>query len=226
METKDEVVAYYDSMAEQYDESRFGNSYGRFVDAQERRVLDRLIDWQKDWMRLDLACGTGRLTNYATHGLDASGEMMRLAWQRHPNVQFKEASACATGFEDRTFDVVYSFHLLMHLNVDTIREIFGEVHRILKPGGRFIFDIPSKKRRRLLGHQQASWHGNTAMTSGEVGEMAGEKFSLRRRFGVMLLPVHKLPVAMRKPLQGADYGLANGWLKEYSSYLILELVKQ
>ena len=28
----------------------------------------------------------------------------------------------------------------------TINEIFKEVHRILKPGGRFIMDIPSKKR--------------------------------------------------------------------------------
>ena len=40
---KDEVVNYYDSIASSYDESRFNNSYGRFIDAQERRVKDQLI---------------------------------------------------------------------------------------------------------------------------------------------------------------------------------------
>ena len=42
----------------------------------------------------------------------------------------------------------------------------------------------------------------------------------------MMLPVHKLPVALRKPMLPIDYVLANGWLREYSSYLIFELVKQ
>ena len=37
-----EVVEYYDSIASTYDDSRFGNSYGRFIDAEERKVLNQL----------------------------------------------------------------------------------------------------------------------------------------------------------------------------------------
>ena len=74
---QNEVVAYYDNIAGSYDESRFNNSYGMFIDVQERRVLDRLIPLQTDSLRLEMACGTGRLTNYATHALDASSEMMK-----------------------------------------------------------------------------------------------------------------------------------------------------
>ena len=110
-----DIVDYYDSIAAEYDESRFNNSYGKFIDAQERRILDKLIDPASNGSRLEIACGTGRLTNYATHGLDASEEMMTFAEKRHPDVTFVKASACETGFPDETFGIVYSFHLLMIL---------------------------------------------------------------------------------------------------------------
>ena len=224
---KSEVVDYYDSIANTYDESRFDNSYGRFIDAEERRVMDLLTEGQRtDGLRLDMACGTGRLTNYATHGLDASAEMMNIAKQRHPSVTYTLASANETGFPDEMFDMVYSFHLMMHLEKATINEIFKEVHRILKPGGRFIMDIPSKKRRQLLHHRQASWHGGTEMTQEEMKKMAEELFTMQRTFGVMLLPLHRLPEGMRQPLLKFDYAMANGWLKTYSSYLVYEFVKQ
>ncbi|MCR5820133.1 MAG: class I SAM-dependent methyltransferase, partial [Bacteroidaceae bacterium] len=225
MECPNEVVDYYDTIAEDYDNSRFNNSYGRFIDAQERKLLDRLIDTASSTLRLDMACGTGRLTNYATHGLDASNEMMKLAKKRHPSVEFRQASAAETGFPDNTFDLVYSFHLLMHLDMPTVQAIFSEVHRILKPGGRFIFDIPSKKRRQLLRHKQASWHGRTELSTEDLSALIAGRYALRSRHGIMMLPVHKLPVGIRKPLQKIDFLLANGWLKEYSSYLLFELVK-
>lgn len=223
---ENEVVEYYDSIAKEYDDSRFNNSYGQFIDFQERRTLDRLIPVDKGTQRLEMACGTGRLTNYATHGLDASAEMMSLARQRHPDVDFRQASATETGFADGMFDVVYSFHLLMHLDEETIQQIFDEAWRILKAGGRFIFDIPSKKRRNLLHHKQATWHGATALDRTDVERMTNGRFNLRSAHGVMLLPVHKLPRALRKPLQSADYFLANSWLKNYSSYIIFELQKR
>ena len=223
---KDAVVAYYDEIAGTYDESRFGNSYGHFIDAEERRILDQLLPPNPLERRLEIACGTGRLTNYATHGLDASAEMLARARERHENVTFVQAMADDTGFADGSFDAVYTFHLLMHLEPAVIESIFREVRRILKPGGRFIFDVPSKKRRRLLRHRQASWHGGTELSTEDVAQLAGEAFSLRRSFGLLFLPVHKLPEGMRGRLPGLDYRLANGWLKETSSYLVYELVKE
>lgn len=220
-----DIVDYYDSIAAEYDESRFNNSYGKFIDTQERRILDKLIAPASNGSRLEIACGTGRLTNYATHGLDASEEMMTFAEKRHPDVTFVKASACETGFPDETFGIVYSFHLLMHLDVETISRMFEEVHRILAPGGRFIFDIPSKKRRNLLRHKQESWHGATSMDKSDVLNLAQKRFKLQRRLGIMMLPVHKLPVRIRKVMTGFDYAMANSFLKSYSSYLVYELTK-
>lgn len=222
-----QVVDYYNTIANDYDNSRFNNSYGQFIDAEERRILDRLIDTTAAASRrLEMACGTGRLTNYATHGLDASSEMMAHAQERHPEVVFVEASACATGFADAEFDLVYTFHLLMHLDEATIQQIFDEAYRILKPGGRFILDIPSKKRRQLLAKKRDNWHGSTSLTTEEVLTMAADKFELRSSHGIMMLPVHKLPVGLRSNMVNLDFALANGVLKEYSSYLVYELVKK
>ena len=226
MNETNEVVAYYDDIADTYDESRFGNSYGEFIDAEERMILDQVFPSDKREKRLEIACGTGRLTNYATHGLDASVEMLAHAERRHRNVEFRKASAEDTGFENESFDAVYSFHLLMHLDPAFVAEIFKEVHRILKPGGRFVFDIPSKKRRHLLHHRQSSWHGGTEMSSEDISRLIGSDFSLNRSFGIMLLPVHKLPDRMRSSLLKRDFAMANGRMKEYSSYLVFELVKK
>lgn len=220
-----EVVDYYNSIAEDYDKSRFGNSYGSFIDAEERRILNRLIDLSTGGKRLELACGTGRLTSYATHGLDASEKMIAHAKKRHPDVEFHEASACDTGYADEQFDLVYTFHFLMHVDEQTVRQVFDEVYRILRPGGRFIFDIPSKKRRKLLHHKQTSWHGATAMDKTNVERLAAGRFKLSKTFGIMMLPVHKLPVRLRKPLTRMDYALANSSMRRYSSYLVYELIK-
>ncbi|MDE7379127.1 MAG: class I SAM-dependent methyltransferase [Paraprevotella sp.] len=220
-----DIVSYYDAIAAEYDSSRFGNSYGRFIDAEERRILDCVIGEKQGRQVLEMACGTGRLTGYATHALDASEEMMAFARKRCTDVQFVRASATDSGFPDGMFDIVYSFHLLMHLDVGTVRQFIDEAYRILKPGGRLIIDIPSGKRRRLLRHERKSWHGATALTSAELKEMVSDKFSLHRSFGIMMLPVHRLPKVLRRPLLDIDYALANGRFMEYSSYMVFELTK-
>lgn len=220
------VVIYYDSIANQYDESRFNNSYGRFIDYEERRILDQLIKHPADAKCLEMACGTGRLTCYATHALDASHEMMKHAMARHPGVDFRQASAAETGFENEAFHTIYSFHLMMHLEPALIKDIIAEAHRILKPGGKFIFDIPSRQRRQLLHHKQESWHGGTHLSKAEVLEMSSELFDLGRTFGIMMLPIHKLPTGLRKSMRKLDFALANSPIKQFSSYIVYELIKR
>ena len=222
---ENEVTRYYDSIAKTYDQSRFGNSYGRFIDAEERRILDRLMESGKPELRLEMACGTGRLTGYATHALDTGGEMLKIAGERHPSVEFRHASAEDTGYAAEMFDTVYTFHLLMHLEPEMIERIFMEAHRILKPGGRLIFDIPSRKRRAVSSRQKTDWHGGTGLSREEVIRMA-KGFREGRRFGILFFPVHRLPGRVRRFFLKPDIALANGRLLDYSSYVVYELIKE
>lgn len=220
-----QIVQYYDDIATRYDADRFGNSYGRFIDAQEKRILDKLISVKEERV-LDLACGSGRLLAYATYGLDASTEMLRLAKEKFPEKVFLHAEANAIPLDASYVDTVISFHFFMHLDRPAIEKIVTEVHRVVKDGGRFIFDIPSAKRRKLLGYTGNSWHGAYSSDLKEIAEIGRDIFTIKRSYGVLMLPIHRLPVGIRKYFKWLDYHLANSFLKKYSSYLIIELVKK
>ena len=218
------VVSYYNQIAPEYDRDRFGNSYGQFIDYQEQRLL-------RSWRvtpsgTVDLACGTGRLTHFAQMGIDASEEMLTRARKRHPGKRFILASAQETTLEASGVETVICFHLMMHLEEALIGEILQEVHRILQPGGRFIVDFPSARRRSLFRRKRESWHGSTAMDRQELAGLCASLFSVKRSHGIMMLPVHRLPGALRRAAKGIDYALCGSALKPYSSYVVYELTKR
>jgi len=220
-----QVIQYYDKIAASYDVGRFGNSYGQFIDTQERKVLNHLAVGQNEFV-LDLACGSGRLLAYADMGLDASTEMLKLANEKFPGKPTLHADADAIPLSSASLDAVISFHFFMHLDRPRIEKILCEIHRVLKGGGRFIFDIPSGRRRKLLGYSANTWHGAYSATLEEMNEMVHDKFILKSTHGLLLLPLHRSPKRLRKFFLWLDYHSANSFLKEYSSYLIIELRKK
>lgn len=49
---------------------------------------------------------------------------------------------CIIPYEDETFDIVYSDNVLEHVEKPEV--VFGEISRVLKPGGKFISKTPNK----------------------------------------------------------------------------------
>jgi len=92
---------------------------------------------------LDLSCGTGEFTRMlaaeATSarvvGLDLSADMVRRA--RDKGLRVVQGDALALPFGDALFDLVTSCYA-MHYYQD-LHRAFGEVRRVLRPGGRFAF---------------------------------------------------------------------------------------
>jgi ubiquinone/menaquinone biosynthesis C-methylase UbiE len=218
-----EIVNYYNDLASTYDQDRFDNSYGRFIDYQERRILDKLLTDKKEQI-LDLACGTGRLLNYASIGVDASPEMIEIARKKFPEKKFFQGEADRIILENNSIDTIISFHFFMHLDQKKMNLILEESHRILKNNGRIIFDIPSRKRRNLLGFKKEDWHGAYSLDLDAIKE--NSTFKIKRTFGLLFFPIHRFPKFCRKFLIKFDTFLANSFLKEYSSYLIIELEKR
>lgn len=219
----DEIIRYYDALASSYDEDRFDNTYGKFLDNQERKILDRIL-LNKNEEVLDLACGTGRLSNYATIGVDGSSEMIEIAKRKFPQKTFLRNEADTIILDDESVDTIISFHFFMHLNENKINLILLEADRILRKKGRIIFDIPSKKRRNLLGYKKKNWHGANSLDISDF--KSNPNFKIKRTFGILFFPIHRFPKSWRKFLVKLDSVLANSFLKEYSSYLIIELEKK
>ena len=217
------ILDYYNALAGNYDTNRFGNSYGQFIDRQERQVLDRLV--KRDETIIDLACGSGRLLNYATFGVDGSSEMVRIAKGKFPDKEIYLSDAGTLPFANASVDTIITFHFFMHLDEAKISNILAECHRVLRPGGRVIFDIPSKKRRWLFNYKSSDWHGATGFSFKEIDEITNGRFEVKRTFGLMFFPIHRFPNGLRRFLGRADAFIANSFLKEYSSYLVLECIR-
>jgi ubiquinone/menaquinone biosynthesis C-methylase UbiE len=83
-----DVREYYNSIASYYDHDRFANSYGKFIDAEERIILHNWLNGIDKKFILDYGCGTDRLTNFATIGADVSEAMLSVAKQKNPKKKF------------------------------------------------------------------------------------------------------------------------------------------
>ena len=115
---------------------------GAFVHGLADGVLEWL-DVQPDEYVLDLGCGDGHLTKRiagcCAHvlGVDASAEMVKAARER--GVEAEHAKAEELPFRDATFDAVFS-NAVLHWVRDQER-MMQQVHRVLKPGGRFVAEM-------------------------------------------------------------------------------------
>lgn len=218
-----EIIEYYDEIAKIYDDNRFNNAYGSFIDNQERKILDKMLSNSNEII-LDLACGSGRLLNYAKFGSDASQKMIDIAKLKYKNKDIYLCDAEKTNFEANSIDTIISFHFFMHLNQGKIDKVLDECNRILKENGRIIFDIPSKKRRDLLKFNTNGWHGAFSTSINEL--KLNSAFEISSTYGILFLPIHRFPKFTRKFLSKIDFLLANSFLIEYSSYLIIEFKKK
>lgn len=114
---------------------------------------------------LDIGCGPGRLVCAAARrvgslggacGVDLSPQMIHLArsraQRRCPAAEFQQAPAQHLPFDDDYFDVVTSVFMIHHVPGDAQKhEVFKEVHRVLRKGGRFVI-VDFASRDGLMSH--------------------------------------------------------------------------
>jgi len=101
---------------------------------------------------LDIGCGTGRTTfglyDLGYHhitGVDLSDKMIaaakKIAHGKDVEISFMAENACSLSFDAESFDaVLFSANGIMTIPSKEMRQkAFNEIHRVLKPGGMFIF---------------------------------------------------------------------------------------
>jgi ubiquinone/menaquinone biosynthesis C-methylase UbiE len=102
---------------------------------------------------LDLGCGDGKFTRTLFHtpldlGLDINKGRLKRALSAHVYRFVLQADACSLPFRDNYFGTVFSACVLEH--IPRVELAIKEVSRVLKPGGKFLFSVPSHYLERYL----------------------------------------------------------------------------
>ena len=217
MKTRD-VAQYYDDLAKDYDQDRFGNSYGLFLHALERPILERLLQSCSESV-LEVGCGTGRFLDLADIGVDISPKMLEVAKTKFPTKPLLRAPCDIIPLPDSSQQCIYSFHLLMHLNLSILQRWSKEMHRLLTRDGRWIVDIPTAFRRRFK-KESTGWHGNFAPEISVFEQLGWKVVSVHP---ILYVPIHRIPINSRPTMLRIDQLLGQYAPKRLSSYQIVEL---
>jgi SAM-dependent methyltransferase len=96
---------------------------------------------------LEIGCGDGRdakelvqLTPFYK-GFDISEELIKLARQHVPSGNFEVADAVSYEYPSDTYDVVFAFASLLHLDQAEVSTVLARVCEALKPGGIFYISL-------------------------------------------------------------------------------------
>ena len=132
-----DVAPYYDRANNIAGLGQFGKFLRRFM---------QLVELQPQQQVLDVCAGTNavgiallqREPTLDVHAMDRSAAMQTVGQQRAAELGFQIKSTIgdvhSLPFPDSHFDIVTLQFASRHLRV---REVFGEIRRVLKPGGRF-----------------------------------------------------------------------------------------
>lgn len=115
---KKEIARRYDSSAEIYD-----NRYKDIQEKKYREILSR-VDFKNKRAILDDGCGTGNFlglvngtNNYNSHlvGVDISSEMIKIAHEKHTEIDFIVADSDALPLRNGVFTTIVSVTHLQNL---------------------------------------------------------------------------------------------------------------
>lgn len=122
------------------------------INTPYRRILGAAQITAQDHV-LDLGCGIGNIlialserTTFVQPavGVDVSPALIELGRREVGNaglngrIDLQVAAATSLPFDDSSFDVVLTSHVIKHLDDDALMRAFREVARVLRSGGRFL----------------------------------------------------------------------------------------
>ena len=161
---ENQVKDYFDQIAPQYNEQRrivYGDALREIIFSQTRIEKEDTV--------ADIGAGTGYLTLELAKkaaqviAVDNSSQMLSIARKEAgkaglSNIRFLDGNAEELPVEDEQVDLVYANMLLHHVN-DPL-QVFKEMRRILKPGGKVIItDINEHEHTWLRQEKSDLWLG-------------------------------------------------------------------
>jgi ubiquinone/menaquinone biosynthesis C-methylase UbiE len=179
------------------------------INTPYRRILQAANITAQDRV-LDLGCGIGNILialaeriafSHPPVGVDVSPDLIRIGEHEiaraamQDRIRLQVAPATRLPFEDGSFDVVLTSHVLKHLDDEALLTSFREVARVLRPGGRFLLWEFEKSPRSALLFWSARLSGlppafqlRTSAEFSAALRLSGFHRVVRLKTGLFLMP--------------------------------------
>lgn len=227
--------SYYDEFASWYERDRhFG--YHALIDDLE---TDLVMPYCTNRDVLEIGCGTGLILRHvaadarSARGVDISPGMLEKARERGLDVVV--GSATELPYDDASFDTVYSFKVLAH--VEDLAKALSEGARVTRPGGTLLLEFYNRHSLRYLAKRLTEpgavsatldesavytrWH-----TLAELRQALPDTLELVDVAGVRVITpaalAMKVPV-LRALLRRAEFSLRDSVASRLGGFLVLVL---
>jgi ubiquinone/menaquinone biosynthesis C-methylase UbiE len=182
---KGKEIAFFDNHAA-------ADSYDVFEPESSARLIQtvvRLGRFAPGARVADLGCGSGVFSGILRQhgcrctGLDISPKLIELARRKYPDIEFLEGDVEHLPFADASFDGVLLGGIVHHLP-DPSR-CAQEVHRVLRPGGRFVAFDPNRMNPFMYLYRDRSspFYSQVGVTENERPVLAHQTAATFRAAG-------------------------------------------
>jgi ubiquinone/menaquinone biosynthesis C-methylase UbiE len=225
----DAYATEYDAGMENPVKSLLGESADDFVMIKLRWLLREFPELRQAdiaFRVLDYGCGIGTLLRLMAEaglrarlmGCDVSSQMLNEAVERWPT-KLRQPALCKqdgakTELQSESIDLVVISAVLHHVPLDERSAVYGEIHRVLRPGGRvvvFEHNPLNPVTRYVVAHTPIDRHA-ILLRANEVTAALRQRFTdIRTRYLMFLPPrlqsLMKIEEALRWLPLGAQYAV-------------------
>ncbi len=154
----EQTRASYDNIAREYADNLFEELEAKPLD---RALLNRFAEAVKPLgVAVDLGCGPGQIARYlherGVHviGIDLSPQMVALAQQLTPAVDFFQGNMLALDVPDNAWGGIAAFYSIVHLPRAQMVDALRELKRVLVPHGVMLLAF---HRGQEIVHREDMW---------------------------------------------------------------------
>lgn len=146
MQKTTSVIQCYNTTAKEYAQ--------KYMNELQHKHFDRILlsafakENKGKGKMIDLGCGPGQTTRYLYDqgcenitGTDLSPEMINIAKELNPHINFETADMLALRYPDNYCDSALAFYAIVHFDYAELKLALKEIKRVLKSGGEFLFSF-------------------------------------------------------------------------------------
>ncbi|PIQ69049.1 MAG: hypothetical protein COV91_00985 [Candidatus Taylorbacteria bacterium CG11_big_fil_rev_8_21_14_0_20_46_11] len=153
---------------------------------KQKKVISKYFAYQGNETVLDIGCGTGEfsplLRDEGYTGLDITEANIAYASRHYPKKKFVVGDARKFSFGDNSFDGVLVIGVLHHISDEDCLEVFGEIRRVLKNGGKLVIMEDTVYKSMVSKLLRALDRGNHIRTFSAWKELLSGVFNVQDAF--------------------------------------------